>query len=447
MHKIGVAILALLLIVGNFAECKSKEHHRRNGGRILHVGNGMFSTIQEAINNASDGDTIYVHEGVYFENIFIGKKIKLIGEHPLTTIIDGSNGIDPIKIDVVEIASDNVTLSNFTIRNSISNGAGIDVWEHYRNEKITNCIFYNNYYGIHFSSSYNNYVSNCSFHDNKYGIVNDCCCGEKCSNSLFYRNNFANSINAIDEGINKWDNGYKGNYWSDYSGTDENDDGIGDIPYNISGGINKDMHPLIHPIDVIPPLIEITFPNGGETLAGNITIRWNVSDNNDESPTEEIYYSNDGNTWHLIDTVAGNEYTWDTSLLPVGNYLIKVIAIDDEGNRNSDVSGEFTIISPPFIKVIKPEEGYLYFYNRKIFRMPNNMTVCIGRILIKVWTFNDVGIKKVEFYVDDNLMSTDLVEPYEWIWKMSFGMHHLKIVVYDKYENVNSTGMYIWKFL
>ena len=55
--------------------------------------------------------------------------------------------------------------------------------------------------------------------------------------NIFYNNSFINNdINARDDGINNnWDNGTLGNYWDDYSGNDKNDDGIGDIPYNISG--------------------------------------------------------------------------------------------------------------------------------------------------------------------------------------------------------------------
>ena len=41
-------------------------------------GGGDFTSIQEAIDNASSGDTIYVWEGEYFENIVVNKSISLI---------------------------------------------------------------------------------------------------------------------------------------------------------------------------------------------------------------------------------------------------------------------------------------------------------------------------------------------------------------------------------
>jgi hypothetical protein len=43
---------------------------------------------------------------------------------------------------------------------------------------------------------------------------------------------------------NLWDNGVEGNYWSDYNGTDSNQDGIGDTPYIIDAN-NVDHYPLM----------------------------------------------------------------------------------------------------------------------------------------------------------------------------------------------------------
>ena len=46
------------------------------------------------------------------------------------------------------------------------------------------------------------------------------------------------------EALHSWDNGNKGNYWSDYNGTDSNRDGIGDTYYRIDI-LNQDRYPLI----------------------------------------------------------------------------------------------------------------------------------------------------------------------------------------------------------
>jgi hypothetical protein len=46
-----------------------------------------------------------------------------------------------------------------------------------------------------------------------------------------------------------FDNGTFGNYWSDYTGTDANHDGIGDTPYTIGGKL-QDRYPLMAPFDI-----------------------------------------------------------------------------------------------------------------------------------------------------------------------------------------------------
>jgi parallel beta-helix repeat protein len=91
-------------------------------------GGADYTTIHDAINAASDGDTIFIHSGYYKETLIIDKTLTLIGEEKKDTIIDGG-GID----DVITIAAEGVQLSRCTIQNSstdIRNGwwkAGIRI--------------------------------------------------------------------------------------------------------------------------------------------------------------------------------------------------------------------------------------------------------------------------------------------------------------------------------
>jgi len=66
-------------------------------------------------------------------------------------------------------------------------------------------------------------------------------------NKFIYRNVIDNAKQILtDRFRNIWDSGYLlgDNYWSDYSGTDENRDGIGDTPYVIDKN-NQDNFPLM----------------------------------------------------------------------------------------------------------------------------------------------------------------------------------------------------------
>ena len=87
-------------------------------GNTLYVGGsgeGNYTTIQSAINDAFDGDTVFVYEysSPYYENIIINKMINLIGENKETTVIDGEH-----KDNVVIINVDNVVICNFTLKNA-----------------------------------------------------------------------------------------------------------------------------------------------------------------------------------------------------------------------------------------------------------------------------------------------------------------------------------------
>jgi parallel beta-helix repeat protein len=79
-------------------------------------------TIQEGIDIAFDGDTIFVYNGTYYEIILIDKSITIMGEDRESTIIDGGN-----IGNIVILSSDFIKFSGFTIRNSDDDGIGIFV--------------------------------------------------------------------------------------------------------------------------------------------------------------------------------------------------------------------------------------------------------------------------------------------------------------------------------
>ena len=63
--------------------------------------------------------------------------------------------------------------------------------------------------------------------------------------NTFYHNNFFNAQRLqsdLDFTVSKWDDRQTGNYWSNYNGTDQNNDGVGDTPHIIDLN-NQDNSP------------------------------------------------------------------------------------------------------------------------------------------------------------------------------------------------------------
>ena len=80
------------------------------------TGPADFSSIQEAIDSANSGETIFVMEGTYIENIVVSKSLTLTGENKFTTVIDGSG-----TGNAIYVTADYVTVTGFTVQDSGSN--------------------------------------------------------------------------------------------------------------------------------------------------------------------------------------------------------------------------------------------------------------------------------------------------------------------------------------
>lgn len=133
-------------------------------GDTLYVGGsgeGNYTKIQYAIDNASDRDTVYVYNGTYVENVVVDKSISFIGEDRNTTIIDGNK-----TGDVVNIIANQVIVSGFTIFRGGRYGVHLDESGNIIIENIIRA----NWVGICCSASNDNNISGNSFFDNGKGI-------------------------------------------------------------------------------------------------------------------------------------------------------------------------------------------------------------------------------------------------------------------------------------
>jgi hypothetical protein len=174
---------------------------------------------------------------------------------------------------------------NIIAGNNLTNisGNGIWVWTS-NNTIIANYITASSGSGIYFSDWAGNTVTGNHIEDNQIGI--NCWAGnpipEGLENLIYYNNFVNNTWGFLNQAIfkeenssellypalvNVWDNGTVGNYWSDYTGTDADGDGIGDTPYFIDGhypleGANDtDNYPLMNPIEIAVPSLPTPTPS------------------------------------------------------------------------------------------------------------------------------------------------------------------------------------------
>ncbi|RZB28947.1 MAG: hypothetical protein AEth_01551 [Candidatus Argoarchaeum ethanivorans] len=131
--------------------------------------------------------------------------------------------------------------SNNTLTNNTASNNHYGIWLY----SSSNNTAPNNHYGIWlYSSSNNTLTENTANSNNHYGIW----LYSSSNNNLLYHNNLINNTkNAYDTSPNQWNTSTVGNYYSDYTGSDNDSDGIGDTSHQIPGGSSIDYFPLMHP--------------------------------------------------------------------------------------------------------------------------------------------------------------------------------------------------------
>jgi parallel beta-helix repeat protein len=338
------------------------------------IGNGSNETV---IKGGQDGSIISIfHDNCTLEKLGIVARIQN-SDNIGIKIESNYNNITDCYINSSSIYSDGLFIKRVkgnTISNCILEGNSKAIYVRYSdNNLIKDSIVTNNYHGIMISHSEYNRISNCYGYDNnigitisnsnyntviesnnslnvKYGIFievkagnnniinNDfwnnhqfgACLGSNTSNNIFSNNNFINNneLNNItwaqtydDGNNNKWNNGKVGNYWSEWTTPDKNNDGIVDIPYNISGSAGaKDYYPLTKRVDIHHKPTPKVLP---KIITTNITNNsFNISINTTEI---KITFSQPVNTTSFITNLEISPQINYSLIWEDNNYVLKII--------------------------------------------------------------------------------------------------------------------------
>ena len=512
-------------------------------GDTLYVGGngpGNYSIIQDAIDNATDGDTIFVYHdsSPYIENVVIDKSINLIGENTDTTIID-ANGYG----NVVYLSAEDVTIIGFTLRNGGTPHAGILLSPSSNNTKIRHCIITDNIYGIEsgetsygqidecfinsnlngvmlkysyyweitncvlrnnqinlwIQNSDDNYVSNCMmsnmsgddsatdgiyFGGGSNNVVENCSITNTCDgvsfNSAFGQISTNNIIRSCNISNNKWRGIVIGNGENNHIlNTKIANNGIPDDPWDPDDWGDFGIEIFEGFYNVIECCQISNNGQGGVNIiwmgSHNYVIKSTISNNGlsshrpnlfgVKSQSENYIYMNNfiDNKRQAFDTKSTSH--WDDGEL--GNYWNDYSGLDinrdaigerpyrlyEDSNRDEKPLMVPYNSNGPGVKIKTPsKDKFSYLYFRSIKLLPFPETVILGNIRVKALAYNyneDVGIKKVEFYVDGRLRHVDRIAPYTWRWGLSSHLKHdhmLTVIAYDKNGNVGMDEQQIKRF-
>jgi parallel beta-helix repeat protein len=203
-------------------------------------GNEDFHQIQKAIDNASYGDTIEVHSGIYQEKLYVSKALTLLG-------VDTGKGKPVVSAggsgSAITLAASGSMIKGFNFTGSGHCGCGnAGILVESSNNTVLDNVIYRNKYGVFVRPGF----SNNTFRSND--LLENEIAADDAGGNFWNGSEKAEGVQAFVELLTGEQ--LKGNHYSDYDEpregcNDTNKDGICDLPRRITGGTSVDARPAI----------------------------------------------------------------------------------------------------------------------------------------------------------------------------------------------------------
>jgi len=108
--------------------------------------------------------------------------------------------------------------------------------------------------------------------------------------------------------------------------------------------------------------------------------------------------------------------------------------------------------TPPAIGINNPQQGKIHVFNKVIGKTQFRNTFVFGKTTIKVIAEDDQEISKVDFFIDDKLITSDSTSPYEYtinkigVFRNIIRKHTITVKAYDNTGKTNEDSMQIYAF-
>jgi hypothetical protein len=194
--------------------------------------------------------------------------------------------------------------------------------------------------------------------------------------------------------------------------------------YNPAGNSNQSDNVSVTVVnDTIDPTVSVTTPANNATVSGSVNISVNASDNVGVSMVE--FYEN--GALLSASNIAPYNYSWNTTAVANGTYTLSAKAYDAASNIGQSSNVTVTVYNPdttaPTVSIAAPT---------------NNATVS-GTVSVNATASDNLGVSKVEFYVNNVLQATDTASPYTFSWNttsVTNGSYILSTKAFDAATNI-----------
>ena len=221
-------------INNNNASNNEKGIYLDNSSSNIILNNNINSNNRYGIhfvssNNNEIRNNTFVEDGLFVEHSYENiVENNVVNSKPLVYLENSSYYKITDAGQVILLNCENIIVENVNLS---ATSVGVLLWET-NNSKINDNSVSNNFYGMYLWHSSDNKIYINNFVNNNYSVYSYKSTNIWYSTSLIqYTYNGSSYTN------------YMGNYWSDYSGSDADSDGIGDSPYIIDS--DKDNYPLM----------------------------------------------------------------------------------------------------------------------------------------------------------------------------------------------------------